>query len=304
LRTVLGIAALVLSTVLFPLSDTLSKALTARYPGVEIAWIRYAVLLAAVLPFILHRPVAVLRTARPGLQLGRGAALAGATALALTGFIYLPVADATAIAFCAPLIVTALAAVVLREAIGAVRWIATAAGFLGVLIVVQPGGDGVQVAALLPLASSVFSAITIVLTRLGRDERIETTLIYSTLVGFVLLSGPTAWSWRTPDAADLLLGIAMGSLAAGATLLQLFAYRCASASLLAPFSYAQIVIAIALGWAVGSTAPSLTMLAGSAVVIASGAASGLRVDRWTGALSDWLATRREPIGAETAGRSA
>jgi drug/metabolite transporter (DMT)-like permease len=281
------------STVLFPISDLMAKTLTDHHSGLEVAWMRYAVLLAAVLPIVLRRP-ALLRTTRPALQAGRGVASAAATVLALTGFAYLPVADATAIAFCTPLIVTGLAAVILKEHVGPLRWAATAAGFAGVLIIVQPAGDGFQAASTFPLLSSVFSALTVILTRLGRDERIETTIVITTLVGFVLLSGPVALEWSMPEVADMELGLAMGALAAAATMLQLFAYRCASASLLAPFSYAQIVCAIGLGWFVGGATPSLTMLAGSAVVIASGAAAGWQPRRRSQPKRiDWRVVRQD-----------
>ena len=274
-RTLVGIGALLLSTLLFPIADMISKTLAVTYTGLEVAWMRYAVLVLAVTPLVFRNP-GVLRAARPLLQVARGLANAIATALALVGFMFLPVANATAIAFCAPLIVTGLAAWILKERVGWQRWAAGGVGFVGILIVVQPGGGTFQAAALLPLLSSVFSALTVITTRLGRTERAATTIVISAMVGFVVLFGAAIPGWKTPDLAGLGLGAIMGLLSATAMILQIIAYRCAPASLLAPFSYAQIPLAIIIGWLTFGTVPGTAMLIGSAIVIGSGSAVALR----------------------------
>ncbi|MCW6506750.1 DMT family transporter [Lichenifustis flavocetrariae] len=274
-RTLAGIGALLLSTLLFPIADMISKTLAVTYTGLEVAWMRYAVLVLAVAPIVLRTP-SVLRAARPLLQVSRGLASAISTALALVGFMFLPVADSTAIAFCAPLIITGLAAWILKEHVGWQRWVAGGVGFAGILIVVQPGGGTFQAATLFPLLSSVFSALTVITTRLSRTERTETTIVISAFVGFLVLSGAALPGWKTPDLTGLGLGGIMGLLAATAMVLQIVAYRCAPASLLAPFSYAQIPLAIVIGWLVFGTVPSMTMMIGSAIVIGSGSAIALR----------------------------
>ena len=101
-KTMVGVAALLLSTVLFPLSDMLSKTLAESYSGLQVTWMRYVVLLVAIGPVVVRRP-GLVRTTRPFIQIIRGLSSATATTLALAGFVFLPVADATAIGFCAPL---------------------------------------------------------------------------------------------------------------------------------------------------------------------------------------------------------
>lgn len=302
--TGLGITAMLLSTVLFPLSDMLSKTLAVSCSGVEVTWMRYVVLLAVVGPVLLRRP-ALLWTARPLLQVARGLSSVAATSLALVGFMFLPVANATAIGFCAPLIVTGLAAVILKEQVGWRRWLAAAVGFAGILIIVQPGVGSFQTATLLPLASSLFSACTVITTRLGRAEHVETTVFWSAVVGLLASTVAVAFCWTPLDGHAIRLGLVMGGLAAAASILQVVAYRCAPASLVAPFSYAQILSAIGLGWFTFGTVPGPAMLAGSAVVIASGCGVAWQERRAaTGSARRWNALRRDLIRLHPATRRA
>ena len=296
-RTGLGIAAILLSTLLFPMSDMLSKSLASTCSGIEVTWMRYIVLLAVMAPVALRRP-ALLRTSRPLLQAARGLSSAMATSLALVGFMFLPVENATAIGFCAPLIVPGLAALVLKEAVGWRRWLAAVVGFTGILVIVQPGAGTFQVATLLPLASSLFSAVTVITTRLGRTERVETTVIWSALVGFGVTSIAVASDWTRIDGHMACLGLLMGTLAAAASVLQVVAYRCAPASLIAPFSYAQILWATGIGWLAFGSVPAPAMLVGSAIVIASGCSAAWQGDGVRPPVPrrrDWGALRRELV---------
>ena len=299
-KTRLGMAALLLSTVLFPLSDMLSKTLAETHSGLQITWMRYVVLLLVIGPAVVRRP-GLIRTARPLTQLARGISSAVATSLALVGFTFLPVADATAIGFCAPLIVTGAAALILKEHVGWGRWLAAAVGFAGILVIVQPSPGSFQLATLLPLCSSLFSAGTVISTRLVRDDRIETTVVLSALVGLVFMSVAVVPVWKPLDMHTLELGLVMGALAAAASILQVVAYRCAPSSLLAPFSYAQIIWATGLGWLAFGTVPGLAMLAGSAIVILSGCAAALQAG--TPRRRNWAALRRELIRIDPSRRA-
>lgn len=295
-----GVGALLLSTVLFPLSDMLSKTLAESYSGLQVTWMRYLVLLLAIGPVVVRRP-GLIRTSRPVVQLVRGLSSATATTLALVGFVFLPVADATAIGFCAPLIVTGLAALVLKERVGWARWAAAAVGFAGILVIVQPSPGHFQAATLLPLCSSLFSACTVISTRLARDERVETTVILSALVGFVVVSIAVIPVWKPLDAHALQVGLVMGALAAAASILQVVAYRCAPSSLLAPFSYAQILWATGIAWLAFGTVPGMAMLAGSGIVIVSGCAAALQAGSSSG--RNWPAIRHELLRLETRRRA-
>lgn len=263
------------STALYPASDMVAKTLTADLPALEIAWMRYAVLLLVLIPFGLAGRLS-LATARPGQQILRGAASALSTAVAILAFSFLPVANATAISFVTPVIVTGLAFVFLKETVCWRRWLAATVGFCGILIMVQPGASTFQPATMIPLLGSLFGAVSVVATRALKFDRIGTTLAISTLVGFCLLSAALPAIWRTPTLRHLELGLLMGLLAAGASVAQVMAYRFASASILAPFSYTQLIWAGALGLAVFGTIPSAAMLVGCGVIMVSGALSAWR----------------------------
>ncbi len=268
-RPLLGIVAMLLCTALFPISDTASKILTADLPSLEVAWLRYVVFLVMTLP-VLMRGRGALATRRPGLQIGRGLASAASTAIAILSFGFLPVAESTAIGFVAPVIVTAMAAIFLGETVGIRRWIAAAVGLVGVAVIVQPGSSAFQLASLIPLCGSLASATSTITTRMARDERPDTTLFWSAIIGFIVLSGMVVFVWKTPSWNDVAIGGIVGFFATLASLMQVFAYRHAPASLLQPFSYSQLIWAGTLGFAVFGTVPGPAMLGGAAIIAASG----------------------------------
>lgn len=268
-RTLVGILALLASTALFPISDTASKLLTTTLPAIEVAWLRYLVFVIMTVPLLL-RGHGVLHTARPGLQVGRAMAGAASTVLFIVAFGVMPVANATAIGFLAPVVVTAMAAMFLREKVGLRRWSAALVGLAGVMVIVQPGGSTFDVASFIPLFGSVASALGIIGTRLAKEERPETTLLYSAVIGFAVISVLTVFAWQTPTWNQVAIGGIVGFFATLASLMQIFAYRNAPASLLAPFSYTQLVWAAALGYLAFGTVPGPSMLLGTAIIAASG----------------------------------
>ncbi len=268
-RTLVGILALLASTALFPISDIASKLLTTSLPSIEVAWLRYLVFVIMTVPLLL-RGRGVLRTARPGLQVGRAMASAASTVLFIVAFGVMPVANATAIGFLAPVVVTAMAALFLREKVGIRRWSAALVGLAGVMVIVQPGGSTFDVSSFIPLFGSIASALAVIGTRLAKDERPETTLFYSAVTGFAVISVLAAFTWQTPNWNQVAIGGIVGFFATLASLMQIFAYRNAPASLLAPFSYTQLVWAAALGYLAFGTIPGPSMLLGAAIIAASG----------------------------------
>ncbi|MDB5408485.1 MAG: multidrug transporter permease [Rhodospirillales bacterium] len=255
---------------LFSIQDTFSKLLAVTYHPLEIAFVRFLTMLVLILPFLLRRPGA-LRSNMPGRQLVRGLTMFGATTLFILGLSHLPIAEATAIGFVSPLFVTALSIPMLGETIGPRRWAAVVVGFIGVLVVIRPGTSAFQPAALFPIASSTFWALGIVLTRTmhGADKTL-TILIYSTLIGFCVSGLTMPFVWRTPDLAALAMMTAQGTLSTIGQALMIAAFGRAGASVLAPFSYSQMLWATALGYAVFNTIPDTLTGIGSAIIIASG----------------------------------
>jgi drug/metabolite transporter (DMT)-like permease len=258
------------TTLLFPISDVASKYLTLSLPPIEIAWLRYMVYVLMVLPMFCAGPGKVVETTRLGLQIARGVIGGLSTAVVMVSFSFLPVAEATSIGFVAPVFVTALAMILLKEKVGLRRWIAALVGLIGVMIIVRPGGATFQAASLIPLAGAAISAFSTIATRMMKAERSRTTMFYSAVSGTIVLTIPTLFSWVTPGWSILPFVLISGGFATLANLTQIFAYRHASASLLVPFSYSQLVWASAFGYLVFGNVPTLAMFIGAGVIAASG----------------------------------
>jgi len=150
-----GIALMLASTVFLGASDVTAKYLSSTLPSIEIAWIRFLVFALIMLPAMMPGTrLYAMKTGRPGLQLARGVALLGSSLLFITGLRYLPIAEASATGFVSPLFVTALSIILLSESVGVRRWLATASGLIGVLIILRPGTSAFHVAAFFPILSA------------------------------------------------------------------------------------------------------------------------------------------------------
>ncbi|WP_237183334.1 DMT family transporter [Roseomonas gilardii] len=266
-----GILLLLCAVTLFSCSDAVSKLLRTTLPAGEIVWIRYLVFVAMTLVLLGRNRFRGLHARRPGLQLLRGLCILTSSVLFVIGLGYLPLAEATAINYVAPTFITLLSIPVLGEVVGFRRWIALLVGFTGVLIVVQPGGGTFQWAAVLPLLTAAAWAGGVVITRrIGVADHPATTMFWTACTGFVALTLFLPFDFRTPTGWEFGLGLLHGVLGSAGQMLVVQAYRQAPASVLAPFSYGQIVTSALVGYAVFGAFPGQAMLLGSGVIIASG----------------------------------
>ena len=266
-----AIAQVLAGVVLFSMSDTMAKYLRESLPAPEIAWIRYVVFVLFGVALAGRRRFAGAWPRRPGLQALRGVMLLGSAVLFIAGLSHLQMAEASAISFVSPAFITALSVLVLGEQVGIRRWTATLVGLLGVLIVIRPGGEALQMAALFPLASAACWAVCMIVTRMmGTEDRSETTLLWSASVGLMLLTAMLPFGFVPPSLGEVGLGVCLGVAASAGQYLLILAYRRATASLLAPFSYVQLLSSAALGYAVFGSVPDAAAFLGAAVIIASG----------------------------------
>lgn len=268
----LGILMMLAAQLVLPLSDTLAKILVQSLPVVQIAWARFFGNAALLLPVVLwRRGLGGLRTGRPGLQVARAATMLGANLLFVTGVRTVPLADALAIVFVAPLAVTALSPWLLGERVSRAEWLAVGLGFAGALVIVRPGFSTVGAAALLPLAAGLCFALYLVITRkLAGTSPADVTLALTTLMATAAASLwlPFVWVWPTPGQALMLAGIALASCAGHLLLTR--AHDFAPAATLAPITYLSLVAATALGWLVFGELPDLLTWLGAAIVVLSG----------------------------------
>lgn len=270
-----GIALLLLATFLFSSHDTLSKYLSGFYPIFMVVWVRYVVhtvLMACI--FMPSAGLRVLRTKRPGLQALRAGCLLGTSLFFTTGLMYIPMAEATAINFLAPLLITALSVPLLGETVTRKQWAAVLVGFCGVLIIVHPGGELFTPASLLPLCSALCFAFYQLLTRmLSTYDSPTTSNFFAGLFNSLVMSALVPFFWQTPQLKHLPFMLALGTFGMVAHLLLTQAFRFAAPAMLAPFSYCQIVFAGLLGYIVFDHAPSLLAQLGITVICLSGLAA-------------------------------
>jgi len=267
-----GIALILASTVFLGTSDVTAKYLSATLPSIEIAWIRFLTFALIMSPAMLPgSPVYALQTERPGLQVMRGIALLGSSLFFISGLRFLPIAEASATGFVSPLFVTALSIVFLGESVGVRRWLATAIGLIGVLIILRPGTSEFHPAAFFPIISALAWAATLIMTRMmsGRELAI-TTMTYSSIVGVGILSVLVPFVWVAPSWHDILFGIFIGIASTAGQWIVVLAFRYADASVLAPFSYTQLLWVSILGFLIFGEIPDIWTVIGAAFIVASG----------------------------------
>jgi len=267
-----GIALILVSTVFLGASDVTAKYLSGTLPSIEIAWIRFLVFAAIMFPAMVPgSPLFALRTPRPGLQLLRGAALLGSSLFFISGLRFLPIAEASATGFVSPLFVTALSIIFLGESVGLRRWLATALGLVGVLIILRPGTSAFHPAAFFPLVSALAWAGTLIMTRMmsGR-ERAVTTMTWSSIAGVCILSALVPFVWVAPSLNDVLFGVFIGIASTAGQWVVVLAFRYADASVLAPFSYTQLLWVSILGFLIFGEIPDVWTVTGAVFIVASG----------------------------------
>ena len=267
-----GIALILASTVFLGTSDATAKYLSATLPSIEIAWIRFLVFALIMVPSMLPgSPLYALQTKSLGLQLMRGAALLGSSLFFISGLRFLPIAEASATGFVSPLFVTALSIIFLGEKVGLRRWIATAVGLIGVLIILRPGSGAFHAAAFFPLVSALAWACTLIMTRMMSGKELAiTTMTYSSIAGVCILSALVPAVWVTPSWHDILFGILIGVASTAGQWIVVLAFRYADASVLAPFSYSQLVWVSLLGFLIFGEVPDVWTVTGAAFIVASG----------------------------------
>lgn len=266
-----GIGLVLLGGAFLSSADAVSKLMAETVPALQITWLRYAAFALIMLAITLPGGIAVLKPRRPKLQLARGIAVTVSSVLFVSSLRYLPIADATATSFISPLFVTALSIPLLGERIGWRRWTATIVGLIGVLIVVRPGGAGFQLAALLPMLSASSWAFALIFTRMmSATENPVTTLTWSAIIGFVLLSLLQPFGWQPLTAQAIWLGVFVGVASTIGHWFVILAFRHADASLLAPFAYLQLLWASIFGYFMFAALPDRFTWLGAVIISASG----------------------------------
>jgi drug/metabolite transporter (DMT)-like permease len=262
------------ATTSIALVDAAAKYLARDLNGVQVAWgyfVAMLVCLSVLLAFSGAFTAALLRCRHPWLQLARASSLMLSLGCLFFSLRYLPLAEATTIAFTAPLFIVALSAPLLGERVGPDRWVAVILGLIGALVVARPGAGLLHPAALVALLGAFFFATFNIVTRkLGNGDAMQTTLFYTFALGAAGMSLTLPWIWVTPTPTHWgVLGIC-GLLGVFAHFAIVRALSLADASTVAPLNYTRLVWAIAIGVVVFDDVPDAMSLLGGAITMASG----------------------------------
>ncbi len=268
----LGILYMVGATIVFAVSSAVSKWLVDIYPPGEVLFSRSLVSLIACALFILPQTgLAVFHTRRRRDHVMRSISQTVSQTFLIIAFSLMPLASAVAINFSAPLFTALIAILMLKEPIGFARWFALIAGFLGVLIVTNPGAETFQIGALFALANAlIYGSVTAAVRGMTATESAETLLMYQMLLitAFFALLLPFGIALPTWTHAGLI--VCNGLTNAIGQYWWTRALHLAPASAVTPFFYLSLVWAAVLGFVVWGDVPTVHLLIGSAVVVGSG----------------------------------
>jgi len=268
-----GIALMLSAMAVLPFLDVLAKSLGNQgVPVLQIVWARMTFGAVLTLPFALRiGGTRALVPDRPAMHALRATLLICATALFFLALRTLPIADALAIFFVQPLVITMFSSLILGESVGWRRWAAVAVGFVGVLIIIRPGFQAFDAGMAYALLAGASLAFYMLMTRrISGQAHAMVTTFQTSLLGAALMTAlvmALGWQAVTPGQWQMLVGV--GLVATGGHFLIVKAYDNAEASLLAPLGYTEMIMAVALGWYFFGDFPDRWTFVGVGILIAS-----------------------------------
>ncbi len=294
-----SIAMIMGSVLCFSTLDSIVKSLATSYPIPFLVWVRWGVqTLALLLWWGPQLKGGLFTTRKLPVQLFRGVMLVGSSFLFMSALRFLPLAEATALNYSTPVIVTLMAAMVLHERLTRASIGFVLAGVAGMLLIVRPGGEVFQGASLLALGSALCYSVFQILTRTVVNDDPRVSLFYPALVGTLLATVflPLVEMPRNVAVFDMALLVAGALVGTMGHFMFILAFRRGAVSALTPFTYFQIVFATLIGWVLFGAFPDLWALAGMAIIAGSGLLITLSQQRRSRSLA--MLTRPEPTAVD------
>ncbi len=267
-----GAASLLLATLMFAITDAAAKWLGGEgYHASQIVFFRY---LFGLIPMGIAIWIAggvSLRTEKPLAHLVRAVLMCLTLLLFFWGLRYVKLGDAIAVAFTAPLFITALSMPILGERVGRHRWAAVAVGFLGMLVILRPGFGSFQMEMLLIVASAFLFAFAVLFTRRLTSTETNTSIFtYTTIISGLVMTPFAVVTWVPPSEFSLLIFLSIGLIGGTAHFLVIVAYRHLQAAVNATLEYAALIWAIILGYVLWNEVPDRWVLIGAGIVVTAG----------------------------------
>ncbi|MBU6235735.1 MAG: DMT family transporter [Alphaproteobacteria bacterium] len=258
---------------LFSIMNVFVKLAAENHSVIEIMFFRNALAIVPVMMLILLHPLQfqLFKTKNLKGHLLRGVVGMGSMTCFFWSFVLLPLADATAIQFAMPIILTALSVPILKEKVGPWRWGAVVVGFIGILIIAAPSGDTNLFGSLVAFGAACCTATTMMIVRtLGRTEHALTIVFYFSVIGTVISAAFLPFYWEPPTLLSFTYLILCGLTGGAGQVFLTKAYAEAPAAYVSPFNYTSIIFATFFGWAIWGDVPAMHVLVGAGIVIASG----------------------------------
>jgi drug/metabolite transporter (DMT)-like permease len=265
-----GAAMLMIAAALLTVMTVFIKLLGSDLHIMQILFVRQVFMSAIVLPQILRGFPGSLSTSTPGLQLIRIACALVAMTCGFTAVIHLPLADATALGFAKSFFITIFAIFILAETVGPRRWLAVAAGFAGVAMMMQPGTESFSFYGLMALVGAAGAGLVMVLIRLmSRTEKLITILSWQAVGVGIATAIPAIYFWQWPTANEWLLLTGLGVVSYVAQMSNIMAYKWGEASLLASLDYVRLLYATLFGWWLFASLPGWNTWIGAGIIVAA-----------------------------------
>ena len=269
----IGIALVTVTTLMFAVLDTSAKWLVQSLPVLQVVWLRFVLhtfLTTAI--FMPSMGVSLFKINNPRLQLLRGVMLALMTGLNFFALQYLQLAETGAVQFSVPILIALISAWLLHERLDAKRWAAICIGFVGVLVIIRPGSHGFHPAIFLSIMNALlYAAFNLMTRRLASSDHPISTQLASAAVPSLLLAPFAIWFWQAPDGWFMWCVILLTGLTGGlGHTASALAHRYATAAVLGPFLYQQIIYMAIGGWLVFGQIPDSAVVLGAVIVVCSG----------------------------------
>ncbi len=265
-----GALILMVAAALFSLMVVIIKVLGAHLHVTQILFVRQIIMSMIVAPVVIKGFPGVLKTRQPGLQLIRICLALGAMMFGFTAVIHLPLAEATALGFAKSFFVTIFAVIILKETVGLRRWSAVAVGFLGVLIMLNPGTEAFSVYGIMAVTGAACAGLVMVIIRHMSKTDSPTTILSWQAIGVgIAVFIPAVWFWQWPTPLEWGLLVLMGVMSYLAQMANIYAYKWGEASVLASLDYVRLLYATILGYLVFSTLPGISTWIGAGIIVAA-----------------------------------
>lgn len=265
-----GSLIILVASLVSVLMSSLIKHVGQTIPVIEILFFRQIMVLIIISPVIFRNRATVFRSSIYGMHFLRATLSIFAMYLGFSAVVNMPLAEVTAISFARILFTTILAIIFLNEVIGIRRWSSIVIGFVGVLVIIRPDPDNINLYALMAVASALFvSAVQILLRKISQIDNASTILVFHSVTITIVLSVPTYFQWVMPSVREMIFIVMIGSLMSLMQWMFIKALKVGEAAAIAPMEYVRLIYAGIIGIVFFSETPTVWTLSGAAIIVGS-----------------------------------